>query len=235
VQVVEASVISFAVAVDESVETFTNERKQACPSELATVLSCFAPACHIEVVVVAGSLNLNIIVTVPETSDGSVGIAPAVVASTEQLLNPQSASVRLAAVFGATVISSSDSPTVQSGVCALVPTDAMLPSPSAYIASPPPSAGGDKEEKAGFPIFVVVGVGAGAAVCIAILVAYFVCFRRYRCGVTVHVRRDSDSNAENVQNPQGKTKTKIAADATVSYPNMKHITPAASSETPGYV
>jgi len=218
VKEVQASVVSFAVAIEESVETFTPERKSAIRSELAVALSCFDPACHIKVVVAAGSLNLNIIVTVPEERDGGPGVAPAVIESAEQLLNPQGSTTRLAAIFGATVISSSDAPTVQTGVPTLVPTDTMPPPPPTYTASapspndavntsPPSSAG-----EAGFPIIVVVGVGGGAALCIAIALAAYVCYQRNKSRVAVRTTNDrvSCSSEDDAPSAQLEKETKVA-------------------------
>jgi hypothetical protein len=209
VREVEASVVSFAVAIDESIETFTEERKLVIRLELAAALSCFAPACHIEVVIAAGSLTLSIIVTVPEMSDGGLGIAPVVIESVKRLLDPQGAAARLAPITGATVISSSDSPTVQIGVSVLVPTNnGMSPPPPAYTASPSPAISSG-EEKAGFSIFAVVGVGVGAGLCIAISIAMFVCCRRY---VAMRKRRSPPCRDEsnNAQNAPGEKKIKIA-------------------------
>jgi len=195
-------------------------------------------------------------VTVPETSDGGLGVTPAVLESVKQLLLAPQAP-RLAAVFGAAVVSSSASPTVQNGVAALVPADAMpppppalspaptpLPSPLAYAASPPPSpaVSGDSEE-AGFPVAVVVGVAVGAVLCIAISIAVYVYCRRRKSVLVVRARvdkaRDSSPGSSgyanaNTKNTQGGNGKIISAHVTSRAPSAVD-KPAASATAPAYV
>ena len=117
VAVVPASLISFDVTIDETVESFTEERRSAIRSSLETELSCFAPSCYVQVALAAGSLNLKVIISVPTSLSNE---AASVIEAVNQLLASSQGSSRLSSVFNANVISTTSS-TVQHGVNALVP------------------------------------------------------------------------------------------------------------------
>jgi len=178
VEEARASIISFEVLIEESVEAFTPERQAAIDAALAAELACLAPACRVETLLAPGSVNLEIALTIPN-QDGGDSITPAVLESAHKLMAAQGEGSRLAAVFGASV-SGSASPTLQRDVTVLravskKPPPSPPPSPPPPPLSPPPSPSPPDD---GFTIGVVVGVAVGAALCLSVAVALLVCCRR---------------------------------------------------------
>lgn len=167
-----ASVVSFTLLIAESIDAFTPERQASIRVTLSAELACFAPACLIKIVLTAGSVNLEVVVTIPNEQDGGDSVTPAVLVSTSNLLALQGAG-SLASVFGSTAVASSTSPNVQRDVTVLVAVTRM---PSPPPSPPPPSP--PLSPKSDFPVGAVVGPVVGVAVCIGIAVGIFICCRR---------------------------------------------------------
>lgn len=157
--VVEASVISFEVAIDEPIESFTEERKSAVRARLADELSCFTPACHIRIDIIPGSLGMIIRVVIVDAYDSGGAFTLSAVDIVTALLAAQSLGVpRLEIVLGASLISSSNLPSIERNVAAVVVVGLIVPSPP---PSPPSQAA-----LLSVPIGIIgiIGAGAGGAV-----------------------------------------------------------------------
>lgn len=168
---VPASLVTFDVTLDESIESFTEARRSAIRSSLEAELSCFSPSCYVQVALAAGSLELAIIIAVPTSlSNEVVSVAEAV----DQLLAPQGAS-RISTVFGTNVLSSSASPTVQDSVNALIP-----------IEEADTESG---EESEGISLVIVLAAVAVAAIAIAAAAVAFAvcCWRRQAASSKAHL------------------------------------------------
>lgn len=167
---VPASLVTFDVTLDESIESFTEARRSAIRSSLEVELSCFSPSCYVQVALAAGSLKLEIIIAVPTSLSAEVASVAEAVA---QLLAPQGAS-RISSVFGANVLSSSASPAVQDGVNALIPIEGA-------------DTESDKESE-GISLVIVLAAVAVAAIAIAAAaVALAVCcWRKQAASPTAH-------------------------------------------------
>jgi len=199
---VEASVISFTVRIEESIDAFTPERLAAIRVSLAAELACSAPACYIELVLAAGSVNLGVVLTIPKQPDGSDGDTPAVLASASDLLSSQT---RQAAIFGATASASSTSPNIERDVAVLVAV-ATSPSPLPLASPPPPNSplppdgvsplSDEDNESSNFPIGAVVGPVVGIAVLIAVAVGVYLFLRRRK-----HSRPNIQRGSTSISSP----------------------------------
>ena len=184
-----ASVISFEVTTDESIESFTEERQSAIHARLMTEFSCFSPSCYIQVAIVAGSLNLKVIITVPTTTND--GVALSVTQSVERLLQPQNSLSRLSTLFNATVHLGSTSPAVENAVSALIPV---------------PEAGEEPEDTKSkeFPLLMVLVAAAVAAIAIVILLVVCcwqptICVKRANSRDTAAVPEPGTSDDANIK------------------------------------
>jgi hypothetical protein len=171
---VVASVITFEVTIDTTIENVAGaERRSAILSELASALECIVPDCHIDIIFTAGSLNIQVIVTVPEPSKGGMSTATSVIDSVNRFLEPEESPSHLAAIFGATVISRSTSPSVQNSVIVLIPA-----------ASPSPP-----ESESPSVVLVAVGIGACLGIPVTIGIITWCCRgRRMKCCCIIRVR-----------------------------------------------
>jgi len=211
----KASVISFAVAIEESIDAFTPERLAGIRVALAAELTCLAPACLIEILLAAGSVNLDVVLTIPNEQDGRDGVTPAMLESASGLLASQGAGSPLAAVFGDTATASSTAPNVQRDVTVLVAVDKMPPPPVQSLppplsSPPPPLSPPPPGEQSDFPIAVVVGVGVavGAVLWVGVGVAVYICCCRCKASPFADTRRANVSHGSQAGEDHTK-KTKL--------------------------
>jgi len=147
---VVATVISISLTLAGTVETFDTSAKASLKTSLQTTLNCYKPLCLMELIVSAGSLQVDVEMTIPQgevgsgEAGGSDANAPSATAAAIQAaaasltaLPPASISSQLAAA-GATGVSvqSAAAPTVQVGV--VIPLAVAPPPPSPPLPSPPP-------------------------------------------------------------------------------------------------
>jgi len=164
----------------------------------------------------AGSVNLNVVLTIPNEQHGGDGVAPEVLESTSELLAAQGAGSPLAAVFGPMVVASSASPNLQRDVAVLVAVDKKPPppppSPSPALSSPPPPLSPPPPgEQSDFPIAVVVGVAVGAALCVGVSVAIYICCRRRKSSPFAGIRRvNASCGSQGGEDNERKTKPPAA-------------------------
>jgi len=208
-------VISFAVAIEESIDAFTPERLAGILVALAAELTCLAPACLIEILLAAGSVNLDVVLTIPNEQDGRDGVTPAMLESASGLLASQGAGSPLAAVFGDTATASSTAPNVQRDVTVLVAVDKMPPPPVQSLppplsSPPPPLSPPPPGEQSDFPIAVVVGVGVavGAVLWVGVGVAVYICCCRCKASPFADTRRANVSHGSQAGEDHTK-KTKL--------------------------
>ena len=151
-----ATVVSIGLTLAGSVESFDATARASLKTSLQDTLSCYEPVCLMELVLSAGSVNVDARMTIPQSADFGSGsseanattgaslsadaIAASVQAAAANLTAqpPSSISSRLAAAGAVGVsVESAAAPTVQTDV--VIPLAVAPPPPSLPPAPPPPS------------------------------------------------------------------------------------------------
>jgi len=142
---VVASVVTVGLTIAGGIEAFDEAAQARLASTLRASLGCFEPVCFLELRVAAGSVQIDALLTIPNTGEGS-GTAVTDIAAAATTLAATSSSA-LSRTLGVTVTGTA-APTVQQAVpvpIVVAPpppsSPSLLPSlPSPLLALSPPLA-----------------------------------------------------------------------------------------------
>lgn len=142
---VAATQVKVALKAAGSVAEFApgSPARASLESSMKQQLSCYPPACLLELRVTAGSVNLEAVLTIPNTggggtaSDDDAAVASSVLAAATSLASQPVAA--LSASLAVTILEAPVPPTVQANVAVLIAVAPPPPPPEPPEPPPPPS------------------------------------------------------------------------------------------------
>lgn len=134
---VQATVVSIGLKLSGDVATFTQAQREGLRNSLRASLSCQEPACFLTLRVQAGSINVDGILTIPQTPSAGAPATPAATIAAVQAAATTLVSSTPAAISSSLGLSvTSIDPSVQTQADVVVPL-AMAPPPPSLPPIPP--------------------------------------------------------------------------------------------------